>query len=281
MLAGFRVAVAMHAGFDESARSAWDELDLSLAPPFLGDLPVLGPLTAMLGVGDVERARLLYDRMAPVATWSPPRFLSLYLLVLRLAAAVKLNRLDDLRALVDRLAVHDGAHVAASAGGLTYSGPVRLWTGIGRSALGSLDEAVTDLEDARHTCTQNGAVAFAVHATVELCLALTVRDDPGDRRRAAALLLQARPTATALGMTPFVAAIDDLATSGPTDGPAARPLSPRELEVAGLVAEGLTNRAIAERLYLSERTAQNHVQHILTKLGLANRAQIATWFTAR
>jgi DNA-binding NarL/FixJ family response regulator len=51
--------------------------------------------------------------------------------------------------------------------------------------------------------------------------------------------------------------------------------------VAALIAGGLTNRAIAKRLYLSERTAQNHVQHILTKLGLANRAHIATWFTTR
>ena len=54
-------------------------------------------------------------------------------------------------------------------------------------------------------------------------------------------------------------------------------LSPRELEVANLIAEGLTNRQIAERLVISERTAQNHVQHILTKLGFATRSQIAAW----
>lgn len=54
-------------------------------------------------------------------------------------------------------------------------------------------------------------------------------------------------------------------------------LSPREAEVASLVAEGLTNRQIAERLVISERTAQNHVQHILTKLGFTTRSQIAAW----
>jgi DNA-binding NarL/FixJ family response regulator len=59
------------------------------------------------------------------------------------------------------------------------------------------------------------------------------------------------------------------------------PLTPREREVAALVAQGLTNREIAGRLYLSERTAQNHVQHILTKLGLPNRSQIAVWATRR
>ena len=54
-------------------------------------------------------------------------------------------------------------------------------------------------------------------------------------------------------------------------------LSPREVEVAHLVAEGLTNRQIAARLVISERTAQNHVQHILTKLGFTTRSQIAAW----
>ena len=59
--------------------------------------------------------------------------------------------------------------------------------------------------------------------------------------------------------------------------PAAPVLSAREAEVAALVAEGLTNRRIAARLVISERTAQNHVQHILTKLGFATRSQIAAW----
>jgi DNA-binding NarL/FixJ family response regulator len=63
----------------------------------------------------------------------------------------------------------------------------------------------------------------------------------------------------------------------PGAGGRARELSPREAEVASLVAEGLTNRQIAERLVISERTAQNQVQHILTKLGFATRSQIAAW----
>jgi DNA-binding CsgD family transcriptional regulator len=63
----------------------------------------------------------------------------------------------------------------------------------------------------------------------------------------------------------------------PTGAGAAGPLSPRELEVAGLVAEGLSNPAIARRLYLSRPTIAHHVAHILTKLGFASRAQIAAW----
>ncbi len=58
----------------------------------------------------------------------------------------------------------------------------------------------------------------------------------------------------------------------------AGPLSRRETEVAALVADGLSNRDIAERLFLSERTAQGHVQSILRKLDFGSRSQIAVWF---
>jgi DNA-binding NarL/FixJ family response regulator len=54
-------------------------------------------------------------------------------------------------------------------------------------------------------------------------------------------------------------------------------LSRREREVAQLVARGLSNREIAQRLYLSERTVDNHVHRILDKLGFDSRVQVATW----
>jgi ATP/maltotriose-dependent transcriptional regulator MalT len=54
-------------------------------------------------------------------------------------------------------------------------------------------------------------------------------------------------------------------------------LSRREVQVAGLVREGLSNRVIAERLFLSERTVEGHVASVLNKLGVNTRAQIAAW----
>ncbi len=54
-------------------------------------------------------------------------------------------------------------------------------------------------------------------------------------------------------------------------------LTRRELDVANLVASGLTDKEIGARLRMSERTAENHVQHIRQKLGLRSRAQIGTW----
>jgi DNA-binding NarL/FixJ family response regulator len=59
--------------------------------------------------------------------------------------------------------------------------------------------------------------------------------------------------------------------------PGAESLSDREWEVAMLVARGLSNRQIAAQLIVSERTVDTHVSHILRKLSLVSRAQIAAW----
>ncbi|MFD9888013.1 ATP-binding protein [Amycolatopsis sp. NPDC059027] len=89
---------------------------------------------------------------------------------------------------------------------------------------------------------------------------------------------------TALTMDEAVAYVLD--TGSPDDDP--RPadnadvvLTKREAQVAELVAEGMTNREIAEKLVIARRTAETHVDHILTKLGFSSRAQIAVWVVSR
>jgi DNA-binding NarL/FixJ family response regulator len=64
-----------------------------------------------------------------------------------------------------------------------------------------------------------------------------------------------------------------------TQSPAAAEgaLTTREREVAALLAEGLTNGQIAQRLYISTKTASVHVSNILAKLGMSNRAEVAAW----
>ncbi|GGS89855.1 ATP-binding protein [Streptomyces chromofuscus] len=58
-------------------------------------------------------------------------------------------------------------------------------------------------------------------------------------------------------------------------------LTRRETQVAELVAEGLANQQIADRLVIARRTAEGHVERILSKLGFSNRSQIAAWVTAQ
>jgi len=61
----------------------------------------------------------------------------------------------------------------------------------------------------------------------------------------------------------------------------AMPLTRREREIAGLVADGLGNREIAERLFLSKRRVDSHVEHIFTKLGFSARTQLVGWVLER
>jgi DNA-binding CsgD family transcriptional regulator len=97
-----------------------------------------------------------------------------------------------------------------------------------------------------------------------------------DRERASAMLEAAARGAAELGMEPLRRrALGELAALKGGRSP----LTDRELEVAALVAEGLTNKEVAARLSLSVRTAENHLLNVMNKLGLDNRAQVAAWFT--
>ena len=65
--------------------------------------------------------------------------------------------------------------------------------------------------------------------------------------------------------------------TGQTIAKTGDPLGKREREVAELIAEGLSNKEIATRLFLSERTVETHVYNILNKLGFNSRVKIASW----
>ncbi len=116
------------------------------------------------------------------------------------------------------------------------------------------------------------------------------RDGPGDRAAATAALAEiAAMWRTAKAAHRLTSVADWAARHAPSlPSPVSDPapamtlapqVSPRELEVARLIAEGLSNRAIAGRLGLSERTIEAHVEHILEKLGFRSRARVATWVT--
>jgi DNA-binding NarL/FixJ family response regulator len=67
----------------------------------------------------------------------------------------------------------------------------------------------------------------------------------------------------------------------PSPSPHDDPLTSRERDVVRLVAQGRTNREIGEALVMSSGTARTHVEHVLGKLGLRSRAEIAAWAVAR
>jgi predicted ATPase/DNA-binding CsgD family transcriptional regulator len=64
------------------------------------------------------------------------------------------------------------------------------------------------------------------------------------------------------------------------DAAGAGPLAKREVEVARLIAEGMSNKQIGVRLFISEATVASHVRHIMDKLGVSSRSQIAVWMAS-
>lgn len=96
----------------------------------------------------------------------------------------------------------------------------------------------------------------------------------GDEETAVSEWATARTTFMNLGARPDLEQIDRLAGADHADD---HGLTPRELEVLHHVASGLTNRAIAAELVISERTVDRHVSNILTKLGVASRTAAAAY----
>ncbi|MGW4489359.1 ATP-binding protein [Amycolatopsis sp. NPDC004368] len=141
------------------------------------------------------------------------------------------------------------------------------------TVLGRHEEAARLFETTLATNVRVGARPFVVANRLRLAEVLS---SLGDTARARSLARQARDEARRLVMPGAVRNAEDLLGRLTTAGP----LTPREREIAALVADGLANRAIAERLVVSERTVESHVRSVLAKLGLTNRTEIAAWWVS-
>jgi DNA-binding CsgD family transcriptional regulator len=111
------------------------------------------------------------------------------------------------------------------------------------------------------------------HGAARCLLALGDQAGALDQARRAGRLLERWPG----WRRDEVAALLRRLGDGPAPAGGAGPLTPREREVAALLAEGCSNGEIARRLYISTKTASVHVSNILAKLGMASRAEVAAW----
>jgi DNA-binding CsgD family transcriptional regulator/tetratricopeptide (TPR) repeat protein len=243
-------------------------------PPRFRTLGRVGRAYLLLRAGLLDEAAAQFRQAGPPEAWSRPVFFVGPGSVEAALVAIALDRADELAAALAGLEPFRGQHVVGS--GVSYCGPAELTLGLGALAQGRLDDAIADLDLAARMCDPSGAPAYLAEALHHQAIALAARATPGDRERARRLAGESDRLVRALGMTAFTAVSAALVCRlGPGDGG----LSAREVEVAALVADGLTNREIAARLVISERTAGNHVAHILTKLGFTSRSQIAAWMS--
>jgi DNA-binding CsgD family transcriptional regulator len=161
-----------------------------------------------------------------------------------------------------------------------------------------LGEAATLLgrpAEARHSYEQALQVCQKIRFRPELALIrldlaeLLLKSYPSERARAADHLQIATAEFEAMHMQPGLTRALELSQSAaPAPRRAERsfahsldPLTERERDVAELLAQGKSNREIADTLVISESTAEVHVKHILSKLDLKSRAQVAAWAARR
>ncbi len=169
-----------------------------------------------------------------------------------------------------RLAPFDGLLIASTVGAV---GPVAYFLARLETLLEWHDDAVGHAEAAVDLAARADFGPWLARARLATADALLARGAAGDRERARRAATVALVGARQLGMEALVGRGRAL-----LDGLVASPrLSPREREVAALVAGGASNREIAEALVISERTAETHVQNILAKLGVHSRTQIVAW----
>jgi DNA-binding CsgD family transcriptional regulator/tetratricopeptide (TPR) repeat protein len=154
-------------------------------------------------------------------------------------------------------------------------GAVDRYLGMLAATLGEADRAVRHFELALELNRRMGAATWTAHTAYEYGRFLLGRGR-GNRAEAAALLGEAASLARRVGMPSLLARIDALGASTPTAG-LPDGLSPREVQILGLVARGLSNREIGRTLTISEHTAANHVRSILRKTGCANRTEAASY----
>jgi DNA-binding CsgD family transcriptional regulator len=190
-------------------------------------------------------------------------------------------RLDDTavapRVYADLLPFADKQVVA---GAFTPSrGPVALYLGKLAHLLGEYDTAQTHLTSALHLAAAMGSAPFEAYTRLQLARLQLSRHARSGATAARTHLDAALHTARTLGMKPLAAEARALAARYRLDRDS--PLSGREEQIAGMVAEGLSNRQIATRLHLSDRTVENHVANVLGKLGFDSRAKIAAWHASR
>ena len=267
----FRLLLGHHRGHSDDllAAGTWDFATDSRWDQFAR----LGRAFVLADRGLLDEAAAMYHRCGSPGSWPVPPGARLIAFGIGAQVAAALGLTDDIVALRERLLPYRDRYVVGGAGGTNFLGPVELTLGKCASALGRWEAARRELAAAAASCRDVGAPGFRVESACELA---TVLARAGDLPAARALAEETLPLARALGMTPWVARLAPL-----TAEVADHPLTVREREIAALVAEGLSNRGVAQRLVISERTAQNHVQHILGKLGLANRTQIAAWVAHR
>lgn len=210
---------------------------------------------------DMERA---FDRY--LATEPPSDSSGSVFVMTEVGLAALMGGLSPARVRGDYVGEWLHGHAAQEWVARHLEGPVRLAEGDAAGAVEALRLVLTDPDPTLYATTQ-ASLQISLAAAL---LASGDRDGSLEAVRVAIAQLERWP---GWRRDRAESLLRRLEGSGRSDGE----LTAREREVAALIAEGLTNGQLAERLFISPKTAAVHVSNILTKLGLSSRVEVAAW----
>lgn len=230
-----------------------------------------GLAEAALHGEDPERAAVLCEEALQVARESGECTLIAPFAVTGVRAHLAAGRPDSAARYLDQFvrAIGPGAEIARPS--IVHA------TGLVRLAEGSITAAREALMDAIPLWEDRGRIWEALWARLDLAAANLRSNRYAD---AMTLVREVREAARAMGSEPLLTRAGQLERTAKGRGAeveAWHPLTVREFEVAQLITAGMTNAELADELSISPKTASAHVEHILAKLGVSRRAEIAAW----
>ena len=253
-----------------------DFFDFAEASP---PIPIVraGLARALFAVGRIDEAQAVYEtlRGLPAAGDKDTRTLGALTQIMDLIVAFGDSEMAQ--ASYDLLHPHIPFSGATGTGIVFLNGSLHWPLGRLAAVLGRTDDALAHHAAAVSINTRIGARPFVALGRLDWAGALKARGSRSDYAQARPLARQAAQEARRLDMPGPAARAERLVHDLEQAMQAGDPLTAREREIAELVSAGLTNRAIADRLVLSERTIEGHVRSTLAKLQLTNRTELAAW----
>jgi DNA-binding CsgD family transcriptional regulator len=270
-----QLSLALLRGDPTEIRPAWRDLvdDPAQLPP-IGRAAVAA---AMVLSGDTDEAVRLSRPLLDVIASGQGRLLAAVMVYLvEIVCAVH----DAAGCRIVRQALTDqfGHSATVGSGTVVYHASIARMLGELDLGCGEPDAAVAHFEEGLRVDATMDAAPYVALGRLGLARALYAA---GDRARAIPLAKTAAADARRLDMPGLLRAADAFLAQASSDVQAADPFTDREREVVELVASGLSNRDIAGRLYVSERTVESHVRRALAKTNLTTRTELTRWFLQR
>ena len=270
----FAVCLAMTRG--DAAEIPADFFDFAAASP---QIPIItaGLARALLSAGRTDEARAMYDTLRGLPAAGDKNTRTLGALIQLMDMILTFQDTEVAQATYNLLYPHIADSGATGTGVVFLSGSLHWPLGRLAALLGHTEDALGHYQAAVAINARIGARPFVALARLDWAGTLQARAARGDLPQALDLARQAALEADRLDMPGPAGRARQLTEELERAIQAGDPLTAREREIAELVSAGLTNRAIADQLVLSERTVEGHMRSMLAKLQLTNRTELAAW----